>query len=209
MSHCTRFDFCYTNEEVIVRAFARMGLTPSTDVVGLFNSEISKRVLGRLGHMGAQQYRAICASSGHYQLFACKVETDHYELMIERGYTTSGDEMHMRKLAEDFQRAYIGEAIDDTVRRIESTNVPARARQTDAGYEIDFGADYGYTIKVTLVGGQINEEVVGVRGDVCAKITQQLEDILSHPSAELKTVWKPEYSVTTEEQTLQVLSINL
>lgn len=209
MSHCTRFDFCYSDEESIVRSFEKMGLHPFTDVVSEFTSELSKNILARLGSLGSNQYRAICANSGKFQLLACRTEDDRYELFIERAILEYDDERKMKDLSHAFRKAYICVAMEDTVRAIEASNVPARVRETPIGYEIEFGTNYEYGIKVTMAKGEIIEEVTGVQGDVCTKLTELIETMLSHPSTELRTEWKPEYNINIEEQVLQVLSINL
>lgn len=49
MLHCTKFDFICTSEEAIVKAFRKLDINCSTELVSEFKSEFSKQVLGRLG----------------------------------------------------------------------------------------------------------------------------------------------------------------
>lgn len=210
MSHCTRFEFSYVNEETIAKAFSKFGLSPTTGLVCSFASDFSKKVLSKIGYMGKQQFRAICGETADkFNLFVCEVEKGSYQLFIERGTPSAGDETTMADLALRFQKAYVSVAIDETIRRIDASGVPARVKETPQGFDVEFGPNYEYGIHVTLTGDQITEEVHGVKGDICTKLTEELESLLSSPAAELVTEWKPEYTVVHEEQTLQILSANL
>lgn len=209
MSHCTKFEFSYVNEEAIAKAFAKMGLRPTTGLVSVFPSDFSKRVLSKLGYMGNQQFRAIYSqTAGGFSLFVCQIEEGSYKLLIERETISAGDEAVMTDLALRFQKAYISVAIDETIKRIGASGVPARVNEALQGFEIEFGPHYEYSIHVTFSGDEITEEVHGVKGDICTKLTEELEALLSSPAAELVTEWKPAYTVVHEEQTLQILSAN-
>ncbi len=210
MSHCTRFEFSYVNEDAIAKAFGKMGINPETDIVFLYPSEFSKKVLSKVGYMGSQQFRAVCGRAADgFNLFVCQIEENSYRLLIERDTVSDGDEAIKADLALSFQKAYISVAIDETIRRIEASGVPARTKETLQGFEIEFGPQYEYSIHVTFAGDEVMEEVRGVKGDICTKLTEELEALLSSPTAELVTEWKPEYTVVHEEQTLQILSANL
>lgn len=209
MSHCTKFEFSYVNEEAIAKAFGKMGLSPTTSLVSTFASDFSKKVLSKLGYLGTQQYRAICGQTADgFNLFVCQIEAGSYKLLIERQSISVNDEAIMDDLALSFQKAYVSVAIDETIKRIEASGVPARVKETLQGFEIEFGPRYEYGIHVTFTGDAITEEVHGVKGDICTKLTEELEALLSSPMAELVTEWKPEYTVVHEEQTLQILSAN-
>ncbi|PYC36256.1 MULTISPECIES: DUF2997 domain-containing protein [Pseudomonas chlororaphis group] len=210
MSHCTKFDFTYTDEEAITKAFVKLGLTPTTDIVSEFNSDFSKEVIGPLGYMGDRQFRAICASTeDDFNYFACKIENNFYKLLIEQSAPLPGDEEIMADLAARFQRAYISVAIDNTISRINASGVPTRLKEAADHFEIEFGSNYEYSIRITFSGNSVTEEVFGVKGDICTKLTEELESLLASPTAELLTEWKPEYTVVHEEQTLQILSARL
>lgn len=210
MSHCTKFEFSYVDEEAIVKAFGKMGLSPTTELFSLFPNEFSKRVLVNLGYMGKHQFRAVSGQTvDGFNLFVCRVEEGSYKLLIEREAASADDEAVKAELASGFQRAYISVAIDETVKRIEASGVPARVKETLQGFEVEFGSHYEYSIHVTFTGDEIMEEVRGVKGDICTKLTEELETLLSRPTAELVTEWKPEYTVVHEEKTLQILSASL
>ena len=209
MSHCTKFEFSYVNEEAIAKAFGKLDISPTTGLVSIFSSDFCKKVLSKIGYMGKQQFRAICGQTAdEFNLFVCQVEEGYYKLLIERETISAGDEATMADLALNFQKAYISVAIDETIKRIDASGVPARVKETSQGFEIEFGPNYEYGIHVTFTGDEITEEVHGVKGDICTKLTEELESLLSSPAAELVTEWKPEYTVVHEEQTLQVLSAN-
>lgn len=209
MSHCTKFEFSYVNEEAIAKAFGKMGLSPTTGLVSMFSSDFSKKVLSRIGYMGTQQFRAICGQTADgFNLFVCQIEDGSYKLLIERENVSVDDESIMAELALSFQKAYISVAIDETITRIGASGVPARVKEYFHGFEVEFGSNYEYSIHVTFTGDQVTEEVRGVKGDICTKLTEELESLLSRPTAELVTEWKPEYTVVHEEQTLQILSAN-
>ncbi|MBB4866100.1 hypothetical protein HNP46_005005 [Pseudomonas nitritireducens] len=210
MSHCTKFEFSYVDEETIAKAFGKMGLKPTTDLVALYPGEFSKKVLANFGYMGIQQFRAVRGQTVEgFNLFVCQIEEGFYKLLIEREIVSADDEAVKAGLASVFQKAYISVAIDETVKRIEASGVPARVKETLQGFEVEFGAHYEYSILVTFSGDEIMEEVRGVKGDICTRLTEELEALLSRPTAELVTEWKPEYTVVHEEQTLQILSANL
>jgi hypothetical protein len=208
MSHCTKFEFSYVDEEAIAKAFGKMGLSPTTGLVSMFASDFSKKVLSAIGYMGQQQFRAIYGTTGEFSLFVCQIEEGSYKLLIERETVSADDEAIMADLASSFQKAYISVAIDETVKRIDASGFPSRVKETVQGFEIEFGPSYEYSIHVTFTGDQVTEEVHGVKGDICTKLTEELEALLSRPAAELVTEWKPAYTVVHEEQTLQILRAN-
>lgn len=208
MSHCTKFEFSYVDEEAIAKAFGKMGLTPTTGLVSMFASDFSKKVLSAIGYMGQQQFRAIYGTAGEFSLFVCQIEEGSYKLLIERETVSANDEAIMSDLALSFQKAYISVAIDETVKRIDASGFPSRVKETVQGFEVEFGPSYEYSIHVTFTGDEVTEEVHGVKGDICTKLTEELEALLSRPTAELVTEWKPAYTVVHEEQTLQILRAN-
>ncbi|EJM27440.1 DUF2997 domain-containing protein [Pseudomonas sp. GM25] len=208
MSHCTKFEFSYVDEEAIAKAFGKMGLSPTTGLVSMFASDFSKKVLSAIGYMGQQQFRAIYGMAGEFSLFVCQIEQGSYKLLIERETVSVDDEAIMSDLALSFQKAYISVAIDETVKRIDASGFPSRVKETVQGFEVEFGPSYEYSIHVTFTGDEVTEEVHGVKGDICTKLTEELEALLSRPTAELVTEWKPAYTVVHEEQTLQILRAN-
>jgi hypothetical protein len=208
MSHCTKFDFKYTSEEAIVKAFRKLDVKCSTELVSEFKSEFSKQVLGRLGYLGNKQYRAICGINGKYNIFLCKIRENDYELFVERSIIGNNDILEMKKIADDFQRAYIEVAIDEIVKKLDKGNMPSKVESSINKYTVSFGSSYEYSLVISFEEGKITEEVIGVKGDFCTKLTEDIENILSHPSAELVTEWKQEYNMQIEDQNIQVLSLS-
>ena len=209
MSHCTKFDFSFSDEQAIVKAFRKVDVKCSTEMVCEFHSGFSKQVLGKLGYLGSRQFRAICGRMEPYQLFLCRVEANRYELFVEKGGAISADdETRMKRLAEDFRKAYIGVAVDEVVAKLEKGNMPCHVEVQDDKYLIRFGPMGEYSLSVVFDNGQLVEEVDGIKGDFCTKLTEDIENILSHPEAELRTEWKQEYELQTEDRNIQVLELS-
>ena len=76
------------------------------------------------------------------------------------------------------------------------------------GLIVNFGPNLEYTLSVLSQDDNIVEEVSGVKGDFCTKLTEDIEDVLSQPTAELKTEWKAEVEMQVEDEALQVLSLS-
>jgi hypothetical protein len=208
MSHCTKFDFKYTSEEAIVKAFKKLNINCSTELISEFKSEFSKQVLGKHGYLGSKQYRAICGKFAKYNVFLCKIEQNNYELFIERSLVDKHDNDEMKMLSDDFRRAYIEVAIDEIIKKLDKGNMPSKVESSKNKYTINFGSCYEYSLIISFEEGKITEEVIGVKGDFCTKLTEDIENILSHPSAELMTEWKEEYYMQIEDLNIQVLSLS-
>jgi hypothetical protein len=208
MSHCTKFDFKYTSEEAIVKAFRKLNIKCSTELVSEFKSEFSKQVLGKLGYLGSKQYRSICGVKGKYNIFLCKMGENDYELFIERSVIGNNDNIEMNTISAEFRKAYIEVAIDEIVKKLDKGNMPSNVELSKNKYTVSFGSSYEYSLVVSFEEGKITEEVIGVKGDFCTKLTEDIENILSHPSAELVTEWKQEYNMQIEDQNIQVLSLS-
>ena len=208
MSHCTKFEFKYSNEDAIVKAFRKLNMKCSTELVSEFKSEFSKQILGKLGYLGSKQYRAICGSLGHFNIFLCKMAENEYELFIERSNVSVDDNIEMQKLSEDFRNAYIAVAVDNIVKKLDKGNMPSKVENQKDKYIINFGSSLEYSVVISFDKGNITEEVVGLKGDFCTKLTEDIENILSHPMAELTTEWKQEYNMQIEDQNVQVLSLS-
>ena len=208
MSHCTKFDFNYTNERAIVKAFHKLNMKCTTGIVCEFNSDFSKQVLGALGFAGNKQYRSIIGVTGKYQLFVCKVAEDQYELCIERSDVGVNDDVEMKQLADAYKMAYIEVAVDGIVKKLDNSNMPSEVTRQNNGFVINFGPTFQYTISILQDNGQIVENVEGVKGDFCTRLTEDIEEILSHPTTELQTEFKTEYNLMIDDQNIQVLSLS-
>lgn len=207
MSHCTKFDFTYSDEEAIVRAFRKMGVQTSTELVAEFNSDFQKKVLSHLGHMGLRQMRAICGRKEGINMFMCKVAENQFELLCEHPNITPQIAKRMEELGVEFQQAYVEVAVDTVVKRLEDSGTPTRVEKQDQKYTIEFGPSLEYQVVISYDEKVVKEEVFGVQGSFCTALTEDIENILSHPEAELISEFKPEIDMVVEDQVLQVLSL--
>lgn len=208
MSHCTKFDFSFTNERAIVKTFHKLNMKCSTGMVSEFNSDLSKHVLGALGHVGNRQFRSIIGLAGKYQLFVCKVADDQYELFIERNDIGVNDDAEMEQIAQQFKMAYIEVAVDSIIKKLDNSNMPSQVKRLDNGFIINFGPTMQYTISIIQDNNLIAENVEGIKGDLCTRLTEDIEDILSHPTAELHTEFKTEYNMMVDDQNIQILNLS-
>ena len=206
MSHCTKFDFSYTSEDAIVKAFRKMNIKCSTEMVCDFSSDFEKQILGRLGYAGHKQYRAIIGEIEGGHIFVCRVEQDKYELFVEhhQGYNPDEDKI----ISDQFRNAYIDVAIDKVLRKLDLNATRYEVNKQPNGIIVNFGSNLEYTLSVLSENDQIVEDVKGVKGDFCTKLTEDIEDVLSLPTSELKTEWKQEVEMQVEDETLQVLSLS-
>ncbi len=206
MSHCTKFDFSYTSEDAIVKAFRKMNIKCSTEIVAQYSSDFGKQVLGRLGYAGRKQYRAIVGEIKGGHIFVCRVEQDRYELLVEHhhGYNPEADKV----IADQFRNAYIEVAVDKVLRKLDLNATRYEVIKQPNGMIVNFGPNLEYTLSVLSDNDQIVEDVKGVKGDFCTKLTEDIEEVLSQPTSELKTEWKQEVEMQVDDEVLQVLSLS-
>lgn len=208
MSHCTSFSFSYTDEELAVQAFHRLGLTPTTDVISEYGSDFSKSFLSLLGYAGQRQMRAIVAATESYQYFLCR-EGKAYRLYLEKeDEPTQSDLADMEDMEMAFRLTYIQIALERLAKTFEDRGTPTRLVQEEDAVILQFGPSFDRSIRITTTSdGFIEEEVAGVVGSSCADITAELENLLSLETAELATQWKPEYHQQIEDEVVQVLRL--
>lgn len=206
MSHCTKFDFSYTSEDAIVKAFRKMNIKCSTEMVCDFSSNIEKLILGRLGYAGHKQYRAIIGEIKGGHIFVCRVEQDKYELFVEHHQSYNPDEDKI--IADQFRNAYIEVAVDKVLRKLDLNATRYEVNKHPNGVIVNFGANLEYTLSVLSENDQIVEDVKGVKGDFCTKLTEDIEDVLSQTTSELKTEWKQEVEMQVDDEVIQVLSLS-
>lgn len=206
MSHCTKFDFSYSSEDAIVKAFRKMNIKCSTDMVSEFSSDFGKKVLGKLGYLGRKQYRAIIGEIEGGHIFVCRVEQDKYELFVEHQQAFSPDEDKI--IADQFRNAYIEVAVDKVLRKLDLNATRYELNRQPNGVIVNFGPNLEYTLSVLSENDQIVEDVKGVKGDFCTKLTEDIENVLSQPTSELKTEWKQEVEMQIDDEVLQVLSLS-
>lgn len=171
-----------------------------------FSSNIEKLILGRLGYAGRKQYRAIVGNIDGGHIFVCKIDQDKYELFVEHyhGYNPDEDKI----IANQFRNAYIEVAVDKVLRKLDLNATRYEVNKQPNGMIVIFGPNLEYTLSVLSENDQIVEDVKGVKGDLCTKLTEDIEDILSQPSSELKTEWKQEVEMLVDDEVLQVLSLS-
>ncbi len=206
MSHCTKFDFSYTSEDAIVKAFRKMNIKCSTNLVCDYSSDFGKQILGRLGYMGRNQYRAIIGKIEGGHIFVCRVEQDKYELFVEHHNDFNPNEDKI--IAEQFRNAYIEVAVDKVLRKLDLNATRYEVSKQPNGMIVNFGPNLEYTLSVLSENDQIIEDVKGVKSDFCTKLTEDIEDVLSQPSSQLKTEWKQEVEMQIDNEVLQVLSLS-
>lgn len=207
MSHCTKFDFTYSDEEAIVRAFRKMGVQTSTELVAEYNSDFQKKVLSHFGHMGIRQMRAICGRKEGINMFMCKVAENQFELLCEHPNITPQIADRMKELGVEFQQAYVEVAVDSVVKKIENSGTPTHVEKQKQQYTINFGPSLEYQVVISYDEKVVKEEVFGVKGNFCTALTEDIENILSHPESELVSEFKPEIDMVVEDQVLQVISL--
>jgi len=206
MSHCTKFDFSYTSEEAIVKAFRKMNIKCSTEMVSEFSSDFGKQVLGQLGYLGRKQYRAIVGEIKGGHLFMCRIDENNYQLFVEHHSFANEDEDKV--WADKFRNAYIEVAVDKVLKKLDLNATRYEVNHQPNGLIVNFGPNLEYTLSVLSQDDNIVEEVSGVKGDFCTKLTEDIEDVLSQPTSELKTEWKAEVEMQLEDEALQVLSLS-
>ena len=206
MSHCTKFDFSYTSDDAIVKAFRKMNINCSTEVVSEFSSDFGKKVLGKLGYAGHKQCRAIVGEIEGGHLFICRVDQGKYELFVE--HYDLADPQKDEAIANQFRNAYIEVAVDKVLRKLDLNATRYEVNKHHNGVVVNFGPSLEYTLSVLIENDQIVEDVKGIKGDFCTKLTEDIEDVLSQPTSELKTEWKPEVEMQVEDEVLQVLSLS-
>lgn len=206
MSHCTKFNFTYSSEDAIVKAFRKLNIKCSTEMVCDFSSDFSKQILGRLGYTGNKQYRAIIGEIEGGHLFMCRIDENNYQLFVEHhnSYNEAEDEVWVDK----FRNAYIEVAVDKVLRKLDLNATRYEVNKQPNGMIVNFGPNLEYTLSVLSENNQIVEDVKGVKGDFCTKLTEDIEDVLSQPTSELKTEWKQEVELQVDDEVLQVLSLS-
>jgi hypothetical protein len=82
MSHCTKFDFTYSSEDAIVKAFRKLNIKCSTGMAGEYSSDFSKKILGGLGYAGHKQYRGIAGEIEDGHLFLLRIASNPQPIFL-------------------------------------------------------------------------------------------------------------------------------
>ena len=207
MSHCTKFNFTYSDEEAIVRAFRKMDVQTSSELITEYKNDFQKKILSHFGYRGSKQMRAICGCKNGINMFMCKIEENRYELVCEHPNITPQIQDQMNNLGVEFQQAYVEVAVDAVVKRLENSGTPTQVTKMEHKYTINFGPSLEYQVVVSYDDNVVKEEVFGVKGNFCTALTEDIENILSHPEAELVSEFKTEIDMVVEDQVLQVISL--
>lgn len=194
MSHCTTFKFQYTSRQIICRAFQALGLNWEDGQVAEFSSIFTKK----LGILGENETPAIIAERDGFHYFMMN-RGNYYELLMEKHNMTSKEQRISKKLAAEFQTAYIQEVAKDVVKLMNNNGETAILEKTVFGYEIKFGQFYDKSIFIKLDNEKIIEEVRGVKGNSCVSLTETLENMLSSPNIELLSTWTEEYNQNSDD----------
>lgn len=208
MSHCTKFDFAYTDEQLIVRAFKKMGIHPTVGMVCSYNSDIAKR-FSAFGYAGDEQCHAVCGRIGDFQIFVCKRDEELFELLVEYGgLITPGIEREMADVESLFRKNYVKAALDTVVRRLEFKGIPSQIVASNDELTLKFGSQMQYGLTVRFSDGKVTEEVTGVKGGFCTALTEDFENLISHPEIDIQTRWTHEYYEEVFEQEIEVLKLS-
>lgn len=203
MSHCTKFQFNYTDERTIIKAFEKLKLSCSTEGLLEFDSPLHK-YFGDISDVK----RCIYARYGKFNLIATKIRAHEYQLYIEKHKVSSDDEIRKVQIEEEFRRAYIEAAVEQVAKKLEKNGMPTNMQIDRNTITLNFGQMLEYSLSVVFEDGHIIEDVSGVKGDFCTHLTEDLEDILSSQDCELNTQWKETYEMPVEDQNIQVLSLS-
>ena len=114
----------------------------------------------------------------------------------------------MKQLADRYKMAYMEVAVDGIIKKLDNSNMPSEVVRQENGFVINFGPNMQYTISVISDNDQIVENVEGVKGDFCTRLTEDIEEILSQPTTELRTEFTEEYNMLVDDQNIQVLNLS-
>lgn len=192
MSHCTKFDFQYTDKDLICEVFNNLGLEFKNTIVKTYgmlkwdveeHPELSSFSPGR---------NSIVAKKGKFNYFM-ENYGDCYKLSVER-HNMNLDDIECAKIMEDeYRKEYIKAAAQKMVNKMQIHGHNALLTQTEEELKIMFGNTFEKSISIKYNQGSITEEVNGVKGKSCISLTKVLEEMLSSSDTEIKTDWTNEY----------------
>ena len=153
-----------------------------------------------------KEYRSIVGEINGGHIFLCRIDNNNYQLFVEHHYSYNEEEDKV--WADKFRNAYIEVAVDKVLKKLDLNATRYEVSHQPNGLIVNFGPNLEYTLSVLAENDNIVEEVSGIKGDFCTKLTEDIEEVLSQPIAELKTEWKAEVDMQLEDETLQVLSLS-
>lgn len=122
MSHCTTFEFQYTNRKLIIKSFEQLDLNWKNDIVCSYASAYDKE-------RGIIQSKrpAIVAESNGFNYFMCN-EGNYYELSVEKHNMNWKEEAYARKTNGDANADLSMQDFETVIKRM----IPmAKMRQED------------------------------------------------------------------------------
>lgn len=193
MSHCTNFEFQYTDRKLITQTFCNLELKCEDGIVCSYDSEYDK-ALG----ISSEERPAIVAESNGFKYFM-EDFGHHYELSIEKHNITSADERIAKQMGKEFQKQYVKCAAQQVMKQMEQNGHSCLLEENYEGFEIKFGLMYEKSLFIKLQNGRVIERVRGVKGQSCQSITEALENMLSSADVELNTEWTDEYYENSDD----------
>lgn len=187
MSHCTTFEFQYTNRELIIQSFEQLSLEWRDSIVCSYTSSYDKErgIIQR-------EMPAICAEKNGFNYFMCN-KGNHYVLSVEKHNMNWKEETYAKQLGIEFQKTYIGKVAENFIEQMAQNGTNCLLDKEDNGYIIRFGSMYEKSILIKFENGRVIEEVQGVKGKNCKSVTKALENVLSTEDTTLNTEWTSEY----------------
>lgn len=201
VSHCTNFEFQYTDRNLILQAFNKLGIKCYDDTVYSYASSFDKT----RGIPSAER-PAICAERNGFHYF---VENygNHYELSMEKHNMTSQEARISEQMADEFKKQYVKCAAEEVMHQMRLKGQNCLMVENSQGFEIKFGALYDKSLLVKLENGRVVESVHGIKGKSCQSITEALENMLSSADVELNTEWTEEYYEPDDSGALKVYDL--
>lgn len=193
MSHCTNFEFQYTDRKLIAQTFENLGLKYKDSVVCSYDSEYAKA----LGN-ASEKRPAIIAERKGFNYFMENFG-NHYELSVEKHNMSWDEEREAKQIGKEFQKQYVKCAAQQIVKQMEQNGLSCLLEENSEGFEIKFGLMYERSLFVKLQNGRVIERVRGVKGQSCQSITEALENMLSSADVELNTEWTDEYYENSDD----------
>jgi hypothetical protein len=132
MSHCTNFDFQYTDRDLICSAFQALNLKWKDDVVYSYASQADKEA-----GIVETSWPAIIAEKNGFNYFM-KNKGKYYILGIEKHDMSSYDRQIAKEMADEFRNTYIKEVAKIVVEDMNSQGQQAILEEAPGGYEIKF-----------------------------------------------------------------------
>lgn len=191
-----------------MKAFRRLGLRPETTVVSWYANDAMKKIAGQLGLAGRDVSRATCAERAPYQYMLVRKD-DYLELIVESHDATAlADTVRVARVEADFRLCYLSVMVEEELGRpLDDAGVPWRLEKSADTLTVSFGVDFGRRVAFRVTDGVMEEDVSGVVGASCERLTAALENMLAAPTADLMTEWKPAYHEIIEDEVVQVLRL--